>query len=64
MFDLALWLFGALFAVFSVLCSIKSATERATQAWLDHRKARRRRRELAAAREAAEAQAALATPAA
>lgn len=50
MFDLALWLFGALFSVFSILCWIKSTTERATQAWLDHRKARRRRRQLAAAR--------------
>jgi hypothetical protein len=59
-FDLALWLFGALFALFSVLCSIKSATERATQAWLDHKKARRRRRQLGAAK----AEAALATSAA
>ena len=59
-FDLALWLFSALFALFSVLCSIKSATERATQAWLDHKKARRRRRQLAAAK----ADAALATAAA
>ena len=64
MFDLALWLFSALFALFSVLCSIKSATERATQAWLDHKKARRRRRELAAAKALAEADAALATAAA
>jgi len=50
MFDLALWLFSALFTVFSMLCWIKSTTERATQAWLDHKKARRRRRQLAAAR--------------
>ena len=63
-FDLALWLFSALFAVFGVLCSIKSATERATQAWLDHKKARRRRRQLAAAKADAKADAALATAAA
>jgi hypothetical protein len=42
-FDLALWLFGALFALFGLLSSIKATTERATQSWLDHRKARRRR---------------------
>jgi ATP-dependent protease HslVU (ClpYQ) peptidase subunit len=68
MFDLALWLFGALFAVFSVLCTIKSTTERATQAWLDRKKARRLRRQMAAAKEAAKkaaiAQAAVATAAA
>jgi len=49
-FDLALWLFSALFALFSLLVTIKSTTERATQAWLDHRKARRLRRQIAAAR--------------
>jgi ATP-dependent protease HslVU (ClpYQ) peptidase subunit len=72
MFDLSLWLFGALFAVFGVLCSIKSTTERATQAWLDHKKARRLRRQMAAAKEVAKeaarvaetAQAAVATAAA
>ena len=62
-FDLALWLFSALFAVFGVLCSIKSATERATQTWLDHKKARRRRRQLAAAKADAKADAGLATAA-
>src|SRR5438105_12149793 len=49
MFDIALWLFGALFTLFSVLCWIKSTTERATQAWLDHRRARRLRRQMAMA---------------
>jgi ATP-dependent protease HslVU (ClpYQ) peptidase subunit len=49
-FDLTLWLFSALLALFGVLASIKSGTERATQAWLDHSKARRRRRQLAAAK--------------
>jgi hypothetical protein len=49
-FDLTLWLFSALLAVFGVLASIKSGTERASQAWLDHGKARRRRRQLAAAK--------------
>jgi len=45
------------------LCSIKSATERATQTWLDHKKARRRRRQLAAAKADAKADAGLATAA-
>src|SRR6202012_5007074 len=49
-FDLALWVFGALFALFGLLSSIKATTERATQAWLDHRKARRRRQQMAAAK--------------
>lgn len=48
-FDLTLWLLGALLTLFSVLCSIKATTERATQAWLDHRKARSLRRQMAAA---------------
>jgi ATP-dependent protease HslVU (ClpYQ) peptidase subunit len=68
MFDLALWLFWALFAVFGVLCSIKSTTERATQAWLDRKKARLHRRRMAAAADAAmsaaQAPAAIATAAA
>ena len=50
LFDVTLWLFGALLTLFSILCWIKSATERATQAWLDHKKARRRRRQMAEAR--------------
>src|SRR3954468_24799503 len=48
-FDLTLWLFGALFALFGLLASIKSATERLTQSWLDRKKARRLRRQIAAA---------------
>jgi hypothetical protein len=47
-FDLSLWLFGALFALLSLLVSIKSATERLTQSWLDHRKRRLLRKQLAA----------------
>jgi hypothetical protein len=47
-FDLALWLFGALFALFGLLSSIKATAERATQAWLDRKKARRLRRQMAA----------------
>src|ERR1700759_3969506 len=49
-FDLTLWLFSALLALFGVLATIKSTTERATQAWLDHRKARRLRKQIAAAK--------------
>jgi hypothetical protein len=48
-FDLALWLFGALFALFGLLSSIKATTERATQAYLNARKARRLRAQMAAA---------------
>jgi hypothetical protein len=51
-FELALWLFWALLALFGLLSSIKSTTERATQAWLDRKKARRLRRQLEAARQA------------
>jgi hypothetical protein len=36
-------------ALFGFLSSIKATTERATQAWLDRRKARRLRRQMAAA---------------
>jgi len=50
LFDVALWLLGALFTLFSILCWIKSTTERATQAWLDHKKARRLRRQMAEAK--------------
>ena len=38
-FDLALWLFGAVLALFGLLSSIKAMTERLTQVWL-----RRKRR--------------------
>jgi len=48
-FDLAMWLFGALLTVFSILCWIKATTERATEAWCDHRRARRLRRQMALA---------------
>jgi hypothetical protein len=47
--DLTLWIFSALLALFGVLSSIKATTERATQAWLDRRKARRLRAQMAAA---------------
>jgi hypothetical protein len=51
--DLTFWLFGALFALFGLLSSIKATAERATQAYLDHKKARRLRRQMAAAASAA-----------
>jgi hypothetical protein len=51
-FELAMWLFWALIALFGLLSSIKSTTERATQAWLDRKKARRLRRQLQAAEQA------------
>lgn len=47
-FDLTLWVFGALLALFGLLSSIKATTERLTQSWLDHGKARRLRRQMAA----------------
>ena len=47
-FQLSLWLFWALLSLFALLSSIKAATERATQAWLDRAKARRLRRLMAA----------------
>jgi hypothetical protein len=50
-FNLTLWLFSALMALFGFLCSIKATTERATQAWLDRKKARRLRKQMAGARE-------------
>ncbi|TMJ47631.1 MAG: hypothetical protein E6G85_27310 [Alphaproteobacteria bacterium] len=43
-FNLTLWLFGALMALFGFLSSIKATTERLTQSWLDRRKARRLRK--------------------
>ena len=48
-FNLTLWVFGALLALFGVLSSIKATTERLTQSWLDRKKARRLRQQLAAA---------------
>jgi hypothetical protein len=47
-FDLSLWVFGALFALFSLLASIKATTERLTQSWLIRKKARRLRQQPAA----------------
>ena len=48
-FNLALWVFGALLTLFGLLSSIKATTERLTLAWLRTRKARRLRKQLAAA---------------
>ncbi len=42
-FDLAMWLFGAAFALLGVLSSIKAMTERLTQSWCDRKRARRLR---------------------
>jgi ATP-dependent protease HslVU (ClpYQ) peptidase subunit len=47
-FDLTLWLISALLSLFGLLATIKSTTERATQAWLDRRKSRRLRKQMAA----------------
>jgi hypothetical protein len=47
-FDLSLWVFGALLALFSLLASIKATTERLTQSWLIRKKARRLRQQLEA----------------
>ncbi len=48
-FNLASWVFGALLALFGLLSSIKATTEWLTLAWLRARKARRLRKQLAAA---------------
>jgi hypothetical protein len=47
-FQLATWLFSALLALFGLLASIKAATERTTQAWLDRKRTRRIREQVAA----------------
>jgi len=47
-FDLTLWLFGALLALFGLLSSIKATAERLTMAWLARKKARQLRNQLAA----------------
>jgi hypothetical protein len=47
-FNLSLWVFSALLALFGFLASIKATTERMTQSWLDRRKARRLRKQMAA----------------
>jgi ATP-dependent protease HslVU (ClpYQ) peptidase subunit len=48
-FNLTLWVFGALLALFGFLSSIKATTERLTQSWLLRKKARWLRKQLAAA---------------
>jgi hypothetical protein len=52
-FNLTLWVFSALLALFGFLSSIKATTERATQAWLDRNRARRLRNQVAAAAQSA-----------
>jgi hypothetical protein len=48
-FDLTMWIMGALLALLGLLSSIKTTTERLTQSWLDHKKARRRRKQIPSA---------------
>ena len=48
-FDLTLWVLGALLALFGLLSSIKATTERLTMSWLLRKKARRLRKQMAAA---------------
>jgi hypothetical protein len=48
-FNLTLWVFGALLALFGLLSSIKATTERLTLSWLLRKKARRLRKQMAAA---------------
>ena len=48
-FDLTLWVFSALLALFGLLSSIKATTERLTMSWLLRKKARRLRKQIAAA---------------
>ena len=48
-FDLSLWVFGALLALFGLLSSIKATTERLTLSWLARKKARRLRKQMTAA---------------
>jgi hypothetical protein len=48
-FNLTLWVFGALLALFGFLSSIKATTERLTHSWLLRKKARRLRKQMAAA---------------
>jgi hypothetical protein len=49
-FNLTLWIFSALLALFGFVSSIKATTERLTMAWLLRAKAKRLRRQLAASR--------------
>jgi len=48
-FNLSLWVFGALLALFGFLSSIKATAERSTMAWLQRKKARRLKQQVAAA---------------
>src|SRR5216684_4538408 len=48
-FNLTLWLVGALLALFGFLSSVKATTERLTMSWLHAKKARRLRKQIAAA---------------
>ena len=48
-FNLTLWLVGALLALFGFLSSVKATTERLTMSWLHAKKARRLRKQMAAA---------------
>src|SRR5882672_8249220 len=48
-FNLTLWVFSALLALFGLLSSIKATTERLTMSWLLRKKARRLRKKMAAA---------------
>jgi hypothetical protein len=48
-FDLTLWVFGALLALFGFLASIKATAERMTQSWLDRTKRRRLQQQMASA---------------
>ena len=48
-FNLSLWVFWAVLALFGFLSSIKATTERLTQSWLLRKKARRLRNQMAAA---------------
>jgi hypothetical protein len=47
-FNLALWVFWALLALFGFLMSIKATTEQLTESWLRRKKARRLRKQMAA----------------
>src|SRR5258705_9604491 len=47
-FNLTLWVFGAVLALFGFLSSIKATTERLTQSWLDRKKARRLQQQIGA----------------
>jgi hypothetical protein len=52
-FNLTLWVFGAVLALFGFLSSIKATTERLTTSWLQRKKAKRLRKQLAAPSEPA-----------